>query len=1108
MATKSATSVKSKSSVKTKSYINPAKPKTPQAATRPKKNNRSSKSDFPVLSEASMSNFGVGIYIVQNGKFVYVSPLFQKLCGYSSADLIGANPLDYISPDYREKTRKQAIKRLKGESSGAYEYQIIRKNGKAIWIMETITPILYTRKRAALGTFMDITKRKQTDAALKQSDERYKALFDHSLDTVFVHDLRGNFLDMNQAGLDRLDYNRDELLSLNLDSLLDEEQITKNIGITHELMQKGFHETPAEYRVKRKDGTYFDVENKSSLVYRNGKPYAVIGISRNITEHRRMKNELHKSEERYRNILENIEDGYADADLNGNFTFFNDSVCRIWGYPKEELMGMNYRQYTDTETAAKLREAFHHVYTTGQGGKSCEYQIRTQNGDKKFIETSIALRKDDSGKIIGFRGITRDITERYRSEEALRQSEEKYRTILENISDGYYETDVNGNMTFFNNALCHVTGHDCDSLMGMNYQEYTDKENAKKLFKTYAQVYLAGKAIRGCEYEVTQKDGTKKYLESSIALRKDSSGNILGFRGITRDTTDRKHMEEQIRQSEERYRTIIDEMEECYFEADLTGNVTFFNENFANVVGYAQKDITGINFQDLIKKDDINSIYRLFNEIFRTGKATRNFLHQFFRADGSVTSAEFSVFPKRDQEGRICGFRGVGHDITERKRAEERIQYLATHDALTGLPNRLMFSQLLHHAIQTAKRYERQFAVLFIDLDRFKTINDSMGHEAGDQLLQEIATRLTETLRAVDVVARLGGDEFVVLIEEFQDLDQLKTVAGRILSSVIKPVFIGKQECRVTASIGISIFPNDADDEQSLMKNSDIAMYFAKEEGKNNFQFYSMDIQSKSLEHLSIETNLRYALEREEFSLHYQAKVDFKTNKITGVEALIRWQNATLGSVTPTQFIPVAEETGLIIPIGKWVIQTACLQNVAWQSLGLPSVCIAVNLSLRQLTDDYLIDDISAALNHSGMAPNLLELEITESMVMHNPSKVIAVLNKIKSLGVRLAIDDFGTGYSSLAQIKHFPVDILKVDRSFIRNIPADIEDKAITEAIINMGKSLCLTVVAEGVETVEQIDFLKDHFCDEMQGYYFSKPISSDQFADLLKEHIPSPEK
>jgi diguanylate cyclase (GGDEF)-like protein len=427
---------------------------------------------------------------------------------------------------------------------------------------------------------------------------------------------------------------------------------------------------------------------------------------------------------------------------------------------------------------------------------------------------------------------------------------------------------------------------------------------------------------------------------------------------------------------------------------------------------------------------------------------------------------------------------------------------MATHDALTGLPNRLMFSQLLDHAIQSAHRNTKQLAVLFIDLDRFKTINDSLGHDAGDQLLKEMALRFRQSLRNVDIVGRLGGDEFIILIEDFNDLHQVEILAHKILATVIKPMILIGEECRVTASIGISVYPKDGQDEQSLMKNADIAMYFAKEEGKNNYQFYSEKIQSMSSERLTIETNLRHAMERNELSLNYQAKLDLKTREITGVEALLRWNSPYLGSITPTQFIPIAEETGLIVPIGRWVMRTACAQNVSWQQQGLPTVCMAVNLSLRQLMNENLLQDIEMTLNETGMLPGLLELEVTESMVMHNPSHFIPILSKIKNMGVRLAIDDFGTGYSSLAQIKNFPIDTIKVDRSFIRNLPHDPENKAITEAIIVMGKNLSLTVVAEGVETKEQENFLREQVCDEMQGFYFSKPIEPDLFADLLRTH------
>jgi diguanylate cyclase (GGDEF)-like protein/PAS domain S-box-containing protein len=628
------------------------------------------------------------------------------------------------------------------------------------------------------------------------------------------------------------------------------------------------------------------------------------------------------------------------------------------------------------------------------------------------------------------------------------------------------------------------------------------------VYNAFGKIYSTGKPERNILYKVIRKDGTTGFAENTGFPLLNQKGDIIGFRGIGRDVTERRQMEEALRQSEERYRTIMKEMEEWYFETDLAGNITFFNDIFATVLGYSQKEFTGLNFQYLVKKEEADSVQRLFNQIIKTGKPTRNFPYEFISTDGKATSAEFSFFPKRDKEGKVCGFRGVGHDITERKHAEEKIQYQATHDALTGLPNRLMFSQLLNQAIKSARRYKRLFAVLFLDLDRFKIINDTMGHDAGDILLQEVAVRLKQTLRAVDVVARLGGDEFVILIDELIDSGPVAIVAHKVLNGVIKPLTIMGQDCRITASIGISIFPQDAQDEQTLLKNADMAMYLAKEEGKNNYQFYSEEIQSRSLERLSIEKNLRFALEKNELFLHYQAKLDFKTDVINGVEALLRWHNPYLGSITPTQFIPVAEETGLIVPIGRWVMKTACEQNVAWQREGLPVVCMAVNLSLRQLMDDNLIDDIRTALNDSGMAPYLLELEITESMVMHNPAHMISILAKIKSMGVRLAIDDFGTGYSSLAQIKHFPIDTLKVDRSFIRNIPQDLEDRAITEAIIAMGKTLSLTVVAEGVETQEQLDFLREHFCDEMQGFHFSKPIAHEKFADLLRKHVPTPIK
>jgi predicted signal transduction protein with EAL and GGDEF domain len=373
-------------------------------------------------------------------------------------------------------------------------------------------------------------------------------------------------------------------------------------------------------------------------------------------------------------------------------------------------------------------------------------------------------------------------------------------------------------------------------------------------------------------------------------------------------------------------------------------------------------------------------------------------------------------------------------------------------------------------------------------------------------LLREVGVRLREALRASDVVARLGGDEFVVLLQEVADPAQAAAVARNLLAVVTKPVVILGQECRVTASIGICMHPADGQDGSAVMRNADMAMYLAKDAGKNAFEFYSDKLRPQSVERLTLETNLRRALELEEFALHYQAKVNFKTGEITGVEALLRWHNPELGVVPPSRFIPLAEETGLIVPIGKWVLRTACAQAVEWLAAGLPPLRMSVNLSMRQMNDEGLVREIDAVLRATGLDPSQLELEVTESAIMHNAARAVQVLTAIKALGVRLAIDDFGTGYSSLAHLKRFPIDTLKVDRSFIRDVPNDAEDGAIAEAIIAMGKTLSLTVVAEGVETPQQQAFLSERLCDEMQGYFFSTPLAPQDFAELLRSHDPKP--
>jgi diguanylate cyclase (GGDEF)-like protein len=411
-----------------------------------------------------------------------------------------------------------------------------------------------------------------------------------------------------------------------------------------------------------------------------------------------------------------------------------------------------------------------------------------------------------------------------------------------------------------------------------------------------------------------------------------------------------------------------------------------------------------------------------------------------------------------------------------------------------------MFNHLLNASIRVGRRYERPFALMFVDLDRFKEINDTLGHAAGDALLVEVSRRLRGCLRDSDVVARLGGDEFVVILNEVAESHRVAQAARKVVAAIGEPLLLSGRECGVTASVGIALFPSDGDDEETLTKHADIAMYTAKQAGKNDFRFFSSEIKSQSAERLTLETNLRQALNGHEFVLHYQPKQDMATGHIAGVEAQLRWNHPVLGELQPGQFVPLAEETGLIVPIGRWVLKTACAQSMEWQRGGLAPVSMAVTLSPRQFADVNLLRDIDGALADSGLAPHLLQLEISESTVMLNVARAVEVLDAIQGRGVRLAIDDFGMGYSSMSLMTRFPIDTIKIDRSLMQDPPRGAEDKGIAEAIIGMGRALGLTVIAEGVETADQETFLRKHACDELQGLLFSKAVSPEDLAALLR--------
>jgi diguanylate cyclase (GGDEF)-like protein/PAS domain S-box-containing protein len=587
-------------------------------------------------------------------------------------------------------------------------------------------------------------------------------------------------------------------------------------------------------------------------------------------------------------------------------------------------------------------------------------------------------------------------------------------------------------------------------------------------------------------------------------------GQIEG-RGLLRAlryAIERKIMEEALFDEKERAQVTLDCIGDAVACTDNLGNISFLNRVAEKITGWTWQQAIGRPTAEVLRILDATSREMIPNPMLMEVGAIQS-LHLppncvLVRRDGFETPIEDSVAPIHDRQGTPTGAVIVFRDVSETRAMAQQMVHAAQHDFLTGLPNRVLANDRVSQAIATAPRHFKKVAVLFLDLDGFKHINDSLGHPIGDKLLQSVADRLVSCVRGSDTVSRQGGDEFVVLLSEIEQSEDAAISARRMLQVVSEAHTIGQHDLHVTTSIGVSVFPDDGEDAETLIKNADTAMYQAKENGRQSYQFFQPAMNVRAVERQSIEESLRRALERQEFALHYQPKVDLKTGEITGAEALLRWTHPVRGPISPARFIPVAEDCGLILPIGNWVLREACWQARSWIDAGLPLTSMAVNISAIQFRDEKFLDSISAILEATGFDPRALELELTESVLMKRAQVTEGILKGLRVKGIQLAVDDFGTGYSSLSYLSKFPIDTLKIDQSFVRQITTAPDETTIVTAVISMAKSLRLRVVAEGVETAEELAFLQARQCDEAQGYYFSKPVPPSEFATLLRNGIP----
>jgi diguanylate cyclase (GGDEF)-like protein/PAS domain S-box-containing protein len=613
-------------------------------------------------------------------------------------------------------------------------------------------------------------------------------------------------------------------------------------------------------------------------------------------------------------------------------------------------------------------------------------------------------------------------------------------------------------------------------------------------------VVLTGRDDESLAAQALQ-EGAQDYL---IKGQIDSRGLLRALRYAI----ERKTMEEALFVEKERAQVTLNSIGDAVVCTDISGNITFLNFVAEKMTGWSWQEAAGrpmaevFQILDAMSRESTPHPISLAAGVDRTVRLPSNCI--LVRRDGFETPIEDSIAPIHDREGKATGAVIVFRDVSAARAMAAQMTHSAQHDFLTGLPNRMLLNDRVSQAIVLAPRHSKKVAVLFLDLDGFKHINDSLGHPTGDKLLQSIAKRLVACVRSSDTVSRQGGDEFVVLLSEMEQAEDAAISALRVLQAVAEAHTIDHHDLHVTASIGLSVFPDDGKDAETLIKNADTAMYQAKENGRQSYQFFRPAMTVRAVERQSIEENLRRALERREFTLHYQPKIRLRTGEITGAEALLRWTHPVRGPVSPAQFIPVAEDCGLILPIGQWVLREACKQARTWLDAGLPLGTMAVNISSMEFRDDNFLESVFTILSETGLDPRALELELTESVLMKRAESATSVLKTLRAKGVQIAVDDFGTGYSSLSYLRKFPIDALKIDQSFVRQITSAPDDSTIVTAVISMGRSMKLRVVAEGVETREELAFLQTHQCDEAQGFYFSRPVLPHHFAMLLKTGIP----
>jgi len=1029
---------------------------------------------------------GLTAYVLRTGEPLLAKPRdFARLVEEGEVTPVGAPSLDWLGVPLKTGDRTWGVMGV--QSYDERTRYTDKEKDILIFVSQHVASAIEQRRK---------------EEALRDSERRYRQMFENNRAVQLLIDPQsGAIVDANVAAADFYGYAVDELRALRIwdINVWGEEKVREEMSNARSQERSYF-----VFRHMRANGEIRDVEVHSGPID-IGERRLLYSIIHDVTERKRAEQALLQSEEKYRNIFDYAPVGIYQSTPEGRLITSNATLARILGYDTvDELLDVDMARdiyYEPLQRAASI-ELFE------PRGYASDYEVlwKRRDGTPIWVQLNAHAIKSTTGALY-FEGFVYDVTERKRAEQSLASANAQRKAVLDAATRvSVIATDPDGTITVFNSGAERMLAFEAEEMIGRRslLDLHVDGELVQQAAGLSEEFHrpIGGfdalalrAAILGLEereWTYVKKNGeTITMLVSVTALRADD-GSITGFLHVGNDVTERKRTGELLRKQSAAMTASMDGMAIL----DERFQFTYLNDALAKLFGYPDPlAMVGLPLHDLYEYD---AVQRFATEILPAVRERGR-----WRGETTGRRRDRSMFPQEisltaiEGGGMVC----VVRDITERTYAEEQIKHLAYHDALTGLPNRLLFKDRLTVALSHAQRDKTRLAVLFLDLDRFKVINDSLGHNIGDQLLQSVANRIQRGLRDSDTVARLGGDEFTLLLPHLSRSDDAAPIAQKLLESLRQPLLLEGREFLITTSIGISLYPEDGMDAETLIKNADTAMYQAKEQGRDNYQLFNAFVNAKALQRISLEHGLRRALPNGELAIHYQPIYDFRAGRITGMEALMRWTHPEMGSIPPTTFIPLAEATGVMQPIGAWAMREACAQAKEWHDAGFRHLSLAVNLSVTQLQQPDLVARVREILEETGLQPRLLELEITESSAMQSPETSIRTLYDLKKLGVRISLDDFGTGHSSLSYLKRFPIDTLKIDQSFVRDITSDPDTAAIVTAIIAMAHSLRLKVIAEGVEFSEQAKFLKRYACDQMQGFLIKPPVPAPQFLELLSQ-------